>query len=124
MRVVCAIVSVALAAACTRGPDSVQPRYVSPSQYSSWTCEQLADERIRLTSEVEHLTGLQRENANADTAMVVGGIFLWPVLFGLAATNDRRDELGRVKGEYEAVDMAARMKACQRPAPPVVTVSQ
>jgi len=64
------------------------------------------------------VSGLQRENANADAAMMtVGIIILWPVLFGLAATKDRKEELGRLKGEYEAVDLSSRTKQCTAPAP-------
>src|SRR5437762_1280624 len=76
---------------CASQPDSIEPSYISPVTYQSWSCDQLLDERIRLTKEVERVSGLQRENANADTAMMtVGVILLWPMLFGLAATKDRK----------------------------------
>jgi hypothetical protein len=105
--------------ACTTSPDSVQARYISPVAYSAWQCDQLLEERARLTGEVRKFTDLQRENANADAAMMtVGIVLLWPVLFGLAATKDRKEDLARVKGEYEAVDQALRNKGCQIPPPP------
>lgn len=107
-------------AGCASHPDRIEPHYVSPATYQAWSCEQLADERIRLQKEVERVGGLQRENANADTAMMtVGIILLWPALFGLAATKDRKIELSRLKGEYEAVDLSIRTKACIAPAPAV-----
>src|SRR5262249_45863546 len=100
---------VSQAAACAPSPESVQARYVSPNMYQNWTCDQLIDERTRLSSEVQRVSGLQRENANADVAlMTVGLIVLWPVLFGLAATKDRKDELGQLKGQYDAVDLSMR----------------
>lgn len=101
-----------LASACAQRPENVLPRYVSPAAYRPWTCDQLAEERGRVLGEVQRVSGVQRENANADAAMVVGGLFLWPVLFGLAATNDRRDELGRLKGQLDAVEGAQRENAC------------
>jgi hypothetical protein len=65
------------------------------------------------------VSGLQRENANADIAlMTVGIIVLWPVLFGLAATKDRKDELGQLKGQYDAVDLSMRTRQCTLPPPP------
>lgn len=116
-RVVAALFA-ASSAACTTSPQNVQPRYVSPVAYSSWQCDQLTEERARLTLEVRKFTDLQRENANADAAMMaVGVVLLWPVLFGLAATKDRKEDLARVKGEYEAVEQAMRNKACQIPPP-------
>lgn len=86
--------------------------------YQNWSCEQLWDERMRLTKEVDRVSGLQRENAGADAAMMtVGLIVFWPALIGLAATKDRKDELGRLKGKYEAVDLSMRTRQCTAPAP-------
>lgn len=111
-------------AGCASHPDRVEPHYVSPTTYQAWSCEQLADERTRLQKEVERVGGLQRENANADTAMMtVGIILLWPALFGLAATKDRKIELSRLKGEYEAVDLSMRTKPCGLPPPPAVAAA-
>lgn len=123
---VLALLACGAQAACARGPDSIEARYVSPNIYQNWTCEQLVEERLRLTGEVQRVSGLQRENAAADTVMMaVGIVVFWPVLFGLAMTKDRKDELGRLKGEYDAVDLATRSRSCTAPtqnAPSVPTV--
>jgi len=112
------VACVAQVAACASRPDSIEARYVSPTMYQNWSCEQLTEEKRRLTKEVQRVSGLQRENANADAAlMTVGLILLWPVLFGLAATKDRKDELGHLKGEYDAVDLSVKTKQCTAPAP-------
>jgi hypothetical protein len=103
---------------CATRPENVDAKYVSPVGYQNWTCPQLIEERHRLTREVQRVSGLQRENANADAAMMtVGVVLFWPMLFGLAATRDRKEELGRLKGEYDAVNEAARIKACPVPPP-------
>lgn len=110
-------------AACARGPDSIEARYVSPNVYQTWTCEQLAEERLRLTGEVQRVSGLQRENAAADAVMMtVGIVVFWPILFGLAMTKDRKDELGRLKGEYDAVDLSMRSRQCTAPTPTAPSV--
>jgi hypothetical protein len=107
--------------ACAPSPDSVSARYVSPTMYKDWNCDQLFEERMRLTKEVDRVSGLQRENAGADAAMMaVGIIVFWPALFGLAATKDRKDELGRLKGEYDAVDHSMKTRQCTAP-PPAIT---
>ncbi|TXL74080.1 hypothetical protein FHP25_17885 [Vineibacter terrae] len=106
-------------AGCASSPSSIDARYVSPATYQSWTCAQLGEEHKRLSAEVQRVSGLQRENANADAAfMTVGLILLWPALFGLAATKDRKEELGRLKGEYEAVDQSMKMRQCVALPPP------
>ncbi len=105
-------------AGCASSPSSIDARYVSPATYQSWSCPQLGEEHKRLDAEVRRVSGLQRENANADAAfMTVGLILLWPALFGLAATKDRKEELARLKGEYEAVDQSMKTKQCVAPVP-------
>jgi hypothetical protein len=104
---------------CAARPENISARYVSPVGYQAWNCDQLTEERRRLMGEVERVADLQRSNANADAAMLaVGLIILWPVLIGMAATTDRREELGRLRGEYDAVESATRVKACPVPPPP------
>ena len=104
---------------CASHPDNIEAKYISPVIYQNWTCDQLTEERTRLTREVAHVTGLQRENAHADAAIMAAGIILlWPVLFGLAATKDRKVEVARLKGEFDAVDQAVRVKQCPMPPPP------
>jgi hypothetical protein len=106
-------------AGCASQPSSIDARYVSPNTYQAWSCPQLDAEHKRLEAEVRRVSGLQRENANADAAlMTVGLILLWPALFGLAATKDRKDDLARLKGEYEAVDQSMKMKQCPAEPPP------
>lgn len=118
-----AVAACALQVGCAASPDSIEARYVSPNAYQNWTCNQLVDERTRLSKEVQRVSGLQRENANADAAMMaVGLVVLWPVLFGLAATKDRKDELGHLKGEYEAVDLSIKSRQCTMPSPGMPSV--
>lgn len=102
--------------ACASSPDTIEARYVSPVAYQTWNCEQLLDEQKRLGVEVQRVSGLQKENADADAAMMgVGLVLFWPALIGLAATKDRKEELGRLKGEYEAVNEQSRMQSCPLP---------
>lgn len=113
-----ALLAVIAQTGCASSPDSISARYVSPNMYQNWSCDQLIDEKMRLTKEVQRVAGLQRENANADAAMMtVGLIIFWPALIGLAATKDRKGELGQLKGEYDAVDLSLRTRQCTLPAP-------
>jgi hypothetical protein len=107
-----------LLSACATRPENVAARYVSPTGYRAWTCAQLAEERLRLDGEVLRVANLQRENANADAALLtVGLIIFWPALIGMAATTDRREELGRLRGEHLAVETAMREHNCAVPPP-------
>lgn len=117
-KVVAQSVCAAQLVACASHPDNIEARYVSPVTYQTWSCEQLIDEKKRLDGEVIRVTGLQKENADADVAMMgVGLILFWPALIGLTATKDRKEELGKLRGEYEAVDQQIKTKACVLPEP-------
>lgn len=107
-----------LTAGCVSQPGSVDARYVSPNLYQSWSCSQLAEEGTRLQDAVAHTSSVQRENANTDTALAVGAVFLWPVLLGMTATKDHAEELGHLKGEANAVGESYTAHACKL-APPV-----
>jgi hypothetical protein len=59
---------------------------------------------------------MQREDANTDAGFTtVGLVLFWPALFGLAATTDRSETIAAMKGERDAMDLAAREKACPPP---------
>jgi hypothetical protein len=124
--IVAASLSAALLVGCTQRPENITARFASPSGYRAMTCDQINEERLRVGTELQRNIEMQRTNAEADAAMVVGALFLWPVLFGLAATTDRRDQIAAMMGERDAMDLAAREKGCApvaipQAAPPAVT---
>ena len=102
-----------LMSACAAYPNSIQASYVSPNQYRSYSCEQLFDEAARLNDEVNRVSDVQRANANGDTAFVVGSLFLWPVIAGLATTHDHAQELAQDKGQLQAVRTELATRGCQ-----------
>ncbi|HUH23634.1 MAG TPA: hypothetical protein VLZ51_06195, partial [Brevundimonas sp.] len=68
---------------------------------------------VRIGQRVDEVTGQQRKQANNDAiAMGVGLVLFWPALFFLAGGNDKKEELGRLKGEYDALQQAAVAKRC------------
>ena len=114
----CLIVCVLVTTGCATNPNNIPAKYVSPIGYQSWTCEQLTDEHNRLTAAVEAAVKQQKKNSDTDAGlMAVGLIIFWPALIGLAATNNNKDGVANVKGEYEAVHEQMRMKGCPIPDP-------
>jgi hypothetical protein len=101
-----------LLAGCAAQPDSVQAQYVSPAMYANYDCDQVDLEIQRVSARVAQVTGQQQDAADGDAvATGVGLILFWPALFFLAG-SDHSDELGRLKGEYEALERAAIEKDC------------
>lgn len=107
-------VSAALAlSACATAPDRISATYVSPLQYQHYDCEQIRTELVRISSRVTEVTGQQQREANNDAiAMGVGLVLFWPALFFLAGGSDKKEELGRLKGEYDALQVAGTEKRC------------
>ena len=98
--------------ACAPSSDKVQAKYVSPLQYQGYSCNQIRQEMMIVSRHVSDVSGTQDHQANNDSAaMGVGLVLFWPALFFLA-NKDQREELGRLKGEYEALEQAAVRKNC------------
>ena len=110
--IVTAAVCAAILSACASNPDDITAQYVSPLQYQSLSCAQIEEELRGISSRVTTLTGQQRRRANQDAWTTgVGIVIFWPALFFLMR-GDKAEELGRLKGEYDALVAAGRSKNC------------
>lgn len=104
-----------LVSACATHPNNIQAAYVSPMTYSTYSCDQLRDENERLARRVTEVTGQQAKRANNDAlAFGVGMVLFWPALFFMA-NGDQKEELSRLKGEYDAIQTVAVQKQCTAP---------
>ena len=111
-RVLCVALAASVLSACATSPDSVSASYVSPLQYQSYDCAQLGAEVERIGNQVTMLTGQQnRERRKDQVAFAAGMVLFWPALFFMAG-SDKKEELGRLKGEHDAVQKAAIAKSC------------
>ncbi len=98
---------------CVSHSKNVNPEYVSPSRYASLTCAQLEEERRYIGSAVARVADQQDDAADADAVLLgVGAILFWPALLAMPFNEDQAHELGRLKGEYEAVSRAQDQKGC------------
>lgn len=106
------LVSVSLFTMCSTSPDKIDATYVSPLQYSNYSCDQIRQELIRINQRVAELSGKQQKEANKDAvAMGVALVIFWPALF-LLIGPDKKAEISRLKGEYEALEIVAIEKNC------------
>lgn len=110
-------------AACASAPEDVTAQYVSPMTYQDYECDDIAEELGRVRGEVTLLVGSQEDAATRDAVVTgVGVVLFWPALFFLAAGDDS-DELGRLKGEQEALETAAIQKNCPY-APEIIALQE
>lgn len=108
-----ALTALAFLGGCATAGKDVAATYVSPTQFANLDCEQIRMEVGRLSGRVNQLTGRLDEAANNDkTIAIAGGLLFWPALFALGGTKQQEAELGRLKGEYEALQSVSTQKKC------------
>ena len=94
---------------CATKPEAVPPSYVSHVTYLNFSCEQLAQEQARLVAALSTASDAQRSARTSDT---VGVIFLGLPVSSLSGSN-QASNIGRLKGELEAVQKAMIAKGCE-----------
>lgn len=98
---------------CATSSKDVATTYVSPMQYQSYDCAQIAAENQRIAGRVNQLGGRLDEAASNDKAIgVVGALLFWPALFALGGTKNQEAEYARLKGEHDALQQASIEKKC------------
>ena len=103
---------VAFLSGCATRAEKISANYVSPLQYQGYSCNQIRQEMLRVNRKVMEITGQQNKEANKDAwALGIGMVLFWPALFFMMG-DDKKEELSRLKGEYEALESMAIQKEC------------
>jgi len=98
---------------CASSSNEITAQYVSPIQYQNYTCQQIGLEAQRISQRAAQLAGIQDEKSTNDAvAMGVGLILFWPGLLFIKGDGTTAAELGRLKGEFEALEQASIQKNC------------
>lgn len=101
------------AGGCASSSDKITATYVSPLQYEGWSCRQLAEEAQRVSRRASEAAGAQDSQANRDTvATAVAVVIFWPAAFMVGGDRNTAAELGRLKGEMEAIEQISIRKKC------------
>jgi hypothetical protein len=93
---------------CAAKPEAIPPSYVSHIGYMDFDCKQLGAEQQRLIAALSTASDAQRQARSNDTA---GVIFLGLPVSSLSGSN-QASNIGRLKGELEAVQKAMVAKGC------------
>ncbi|MFG1237328.1 hypothetical protein V5F63_08970 [Xanthobacter autotrophicus DSM 597] len=111
--VVMAAILAAVVGACAKSAEQVSAAYVSPIQFESYTCLQLAQEAERVSARAIILTGAQNKQATSDAVVTtVAVVIFWPAAFMVGGDNAQTAELARLKGEMEAIEQVSIRKKC------------
>ncbi len=108
MRIIFSIIICVLIMGCATEAKDISTSYVSPLIYDNYDCDQVSSEAQRLTRKVSESASKVDERASDDSGtMALGLILFWPSLFFLDGDGPEAQEYARLKGEYEALEVAS-----------------
>lgn len=110
------LMAAALAAAtgaCASYSEKIPATYVSPVIYENLTCKQIAEEASRVSRRAAEVAGVQDSQATRDSVVTgVAIVVFWPAAFFVGGDRGSAAELGRLKGEADALEQASIKKSC------------
>jgi hypothetical protein len=99
--------------ACASSADKIAPAYVSPYQYETWSCQQIAQEAEAVSARAAQLAGVQDTKRRDDTvATTVAVVVFWPAAFFVGGNDQTTAELAQMRGHMQALEQVARRKNC------------
>ena len=107
------LVAGAASLGCAKRAENVASAYVSPLAYEQFNCSQLAEEGGRISQRAAELSGVQDRKRTGDIVATTAAIIVfWPAAFLVGGDDAQTAELGRLKGEFEAVQKVSIQKRC------------
>lgn len=111
--VILVAVAAGIVAGCAQQADAIQPTYVSAMKYDRYSCRQIEEEARTIASRTSQISGAQNKRAGEDAALTAAAIILfWPAAFFIQGDKQNAAELGRLRGELEALERASDAKRC------------
>ncbi len=113
-------ISTAILSGCASSSENYHAPYISPSQFQTYTCDELLAEIERIQTRVRQLTGKPNDkNPTKDKWSLDADLSLsWAALFALGGTKEQEAEYAQLKSEYDAIQQWAITKKCPGAIPP------
>lgn len=107
-----AVLGLALAGCATRSAN-VPPKPGDPAEFAGWSCERLDDETDAVQQRAAEVAyDVDERVANNVVALGVGVMIFWPAMLAMRPDGLEADELGRLKGRFEALRTASARQRC------------
>ena len=102
-----------MATGCATKSADIAPAYVSPLQYQTFTCPQLAEEAQRVSAAAAAASGAQDSQATKDAvATTVAVVVFWPSAFLVGGDKQTAAQVAQLKGQMDAVQQSSIRKNC------------
>ena len=100
-------------AGCASSAADITPSYISPVQYSSYSCQQLGLEAQAVSARAAALSGAQDSQRTKDAiATTAAVVIFWPAAFLVGGDKQTASELGQMKGQMVAIEQASIARKC------------
>ena len=98
---------------CSKHSTGIEATYVSPLQYEHLECSQINGELNRIEDNLAEVVKIHDREHNKDVTAAMAGIILLPAAALLMiGGGNRKEEIGRFKGEARALEEVATQKDC------------
>ena len=113
----CVLAIWALLGCATRSAD-IAPAPANAADFASWGCDRLADEQDLVQHRAADLAYAVDERAgNNIMALGMGLAVFWPAILAMRPAGPEARDLALLKGRFEALQTAARLRQCAAPGP-------
>ena len=103
------LLGLAILAACAKKPDKIAAVDLGPNVYGQLSCRDLAQARVRTSTNLDNVSAKQRSVARGDAWGVALTTFPIASLLG----NDREAQVAIAKGHVQAVRKTQAAKGCR-----------
>lgn len=105
---------------CAASSENHSSPYISPSQFQTYSCDELLREIERIQNRVDELIGKANDATPSKDKWILGAdlSLSWAALFALGGTKEQEAEYVQLKSEYDAIQQWAVMKQCPGVIPP------
>lgn len=109
-----ALISFLSASGCATPPDDITATYVSPYNYTGYSCSKVITRMNSILMQTTDLYKKLKKKSDLDEAQAAGAwfIFLPAALFLEGGDGSEAEEYSNMKGDYEALRIAAAQKKC------------
>lgn len=107
-KIIFVFASIAVLSGCANRPESIRSSYVSHEKYMDEDCMKLATKMSDARAELSKVSEMQNSKATGDA----WGVFILGIPFS-KLTGDHAGDVGKWKGEVEALDTAQIKKKCK-----------
>ena len=108
---------------CATSSDAVMPRATDVAAYRGWDCERLFDEVDRVQQRAADVAyAVDSRVGNNMIALGLGVTVFWPALLAVRPDGAEAEELGQLKGRFEALRSALTQQSC--PPPPAAMAAR